>query len=219
MSNSPGLRGFPLSSSRIAAELLNFRRSRAVTRMRPAYALGILKPFSAILAAFSRCHFMGSLPCWRTAISYAASAPGTPLASAPTLLARVSGLPFLIYMSRLAADGAISRPSITTNLPSANRITMKHPPPMPLLYPLTTPRVSPAATAPSTALPPFFIAAMAASVAIGSTVATAPCLAAVRGIEVARRATRNFFMPQVSVMMRNVQCWFQLAVYMFHLMK
>ena len=74
---------------------------------------------------------------------------------------------------------------------------------------------SAAASARSTALPPFFIAAMAASVAIGSTVATAPCLAAVRGIEVARRATRNFFMPQVSVMMRNVQCWFQLAVYMF----
>jgi hypothetical protein len=51
---------------------------------------------------------------------------------------------------------------------------MKQPPPIPELYPLTTPRVSAAATAASTALPPFFIASSPAWLAMRSTVATAP---------------------------------------------
>ena len=75
-------------------------------------------------------------------------------------------------MSLCAAAGAISRPSIAVNLPSALRIRIRHPPPMPEFSPSTTPSVSAAVTAASTALPPSRNTSTAASVASGCPVAT-----------------------------------------------
>ena len=77
-------------------------------------------------------------------------------------------------MSRVAAAGATSRPSSATTSPPGVRMSIKHPPPMPLLCPSTTPSVSAAATAASTAVPPSASARAPAAVAIGWTVATMP---------------------------------------------
>ena len=80
--------------------------------------------------------------------------PGTPDASGPVWLAVGIGLPSRTNISLFAAAGAISRPSIAVNFPSAVRIRIRHPPPMPEFSPSTTPSVSAAVTAASTALPP-----------------------------------------------------------------
>jgi len=55
-----------------------------------SYTSSIGKPFSAISAAGSSRSASFSLPCFFNAKSYAASAPGTPEASAPVLLASSS---------------------------------------------------------------------------------------------------------------------------------
>ena len=97
-----------------------------------------------------------------------------PTDKAPSWLRRGSALPSRKNRSRVAAAGAISRPSRVINRSSARRNVMKHPPPRPELWPSTTPRVRAQAMAASTALPPSRKACKPASVATGFTVATRP---------------------------------------------
>ena len=83
--------------------------------------------------------------------------PGTP-AESPLKRAgsNASGLPFSMNESGFIARGAFSRPSIVVTSPSAVRMTMKPPPPMPHENGSVTPSTPAAATAASTALPPAF---------------------------------------------------------------
>src|SRR3954470_4143854 len=89
-------------------------------------------------------------------------------------LLKDSGAPFSQNEVGVIAAGAVSRPSIVVTLPSAVRITMNPPPPTPQENGSVTPRTPAAATAASTALPPFFSVSIAARLAIRSTDAAAP---------------------------------------------
>ena len=72
--------------------------------------------------------------------------------------------------------GAVSRPSIVVTFPSAVRMTMNPPPPIPHENGSVTPSTAAATTAASTAFAPSRSASTAASVASTSTVAAAPPL-------------------------------------------
>jgi hypothetical protein len=111
----------------------------------------------------------------RNAISQVAGVPGTPK-DMPLKRASSngSGAPFSQNESGLIVAGDSSRPSIVVTLPSAVRMTMKPPPPMPHEYGSVTPSTPAAATAASTALPPSLSAWIAARVPSRSTDAAAP---------------------------------------------
>ncbi len=72
------------------------------------------------------------------------------------------------------AAGAVSRESMVVTLPSAVRMSMKPPPPMPAENGSVTPSTAAAITAASTAFAPCLSARIAARVALMSTVAAAP---------------------------------------------
>ena len=83
------------------------------------------------------------------------SEPGTAMDRAPVWLRLVWASPSRMNMSLWDFSGAVSRPLMVKSSPLAFLATMKQPPPMPELYPFTTPRVNAAATDASKALPPF----------------------------------------------------------------
>ena len=187
----------PSTSRNIRALPGNFLSFSTTWPSRCRYEWSRANPCSAIVAARPRCSARERLPCCRIARSYAANAPGTPMANAPVRLSSGLALPSRKYMSRLAAAGAVSRPSIAANLPFGLRTRMKHPPPMPELKPSTTPKVSAAATTASTALPPRSNAFIAALVARGCTVTAAPVRSAAwpSGSPSRSRMTIRFNMP------------------------
>ena len=95
------------------------------------------------------------MPYFFSARAHVGGVPGTP-AESPLKRAgsNGSGLPFSQNESGFIDRGAVSRPSIVVTLPSAVRMTMKPPPPMPHENGSVTPSTPAAATAASTALPP-----------------------------------------------------------------
>ena len=110
-----------------------------------------------------------------------ATEPGTPAARSP-VAARSSGLPFgPMYMSRVAAAGAISRKSSATGGLPAICATMNPPPPILPAAGHTTERANAVATAASTALPPCRSISAPTCVASGASVATMPCAAVTAG--------------------------------------
>ena len=108
-------------------------------------------------------------------VRHVASVPGTPT-DIPLQRASLngSGAPFSQNEVGVIAAGAVSRPSIVVTFPSAVRMTMNPPPPMPHENGSVTPSTPAAMTAASMALPPAFSSSIAACVASRSTLAAAP---------------------------------------------
>src|SRR5699024_4748435 len=111
----------------------------------------------------------GRLPYFFAMWASAAGSPGIPAASGPFSDAPGMMLPAASwYMVRVAAPGAISRPSTMTFLPVfALCNSQKPPPPRPELNGSTTPSAAETATAASKALPPVARISMPAAVAAG----------------------------------------------------
>src|SRR5262245_53287932 len=115
------------------------------------------------------------VPYFLSASTHVATVPGTPT-DMPLNRASLnsSGTPFWKNDVGVIAADARSRPSIVTTRPSAVRMTMKPPPPIPHENGSVTPSTPAAVTAASMALPPFFSVSIAACVASVSTDAAAP---------------------------------------------
>ena len=99
---------------------------------------------------------------------------------------KASGAPFSQNESGRIARGDSSRPSIVVTFPLEVRITMNPPPPMPHENGSVTPSTPAAATAASTAFPPWRSVRMAACVPARSTLAAAPPLPTAVGCFVLR---------------------------------